>query len=220
MSDEAVEPVDRAALVRHALRSLVAEHGFHGASMSAVARFAGVATGTAYSHYTSKDALILAAYREAKAELGGAVTRGFDSGAAPPERFRQIWLAIHRHLMRHPDHARFLLQVDHSPYRHDLHAAMMAADDPLVALVTAPDLAARLVPLPLEVLWELGFAPAVRLAANAEEIALNPEQLTEVADACWRAVSKPSASPTSCGPDDSKIAAPRESRRYRRTGSA
>jgi AcrR family transcriptional regulator len=187
----AVDLVDRAALVRHALRSLVAEHGFHGASMSAVARHAGVATGTAYTHYASKDALILAAYRETKAELGAAATDGLDPGEAPQQRFRQIWLAIHSHLARHPEHARFLLQVDHSPFRHDLYAAVIAEGDALVAAATAPDIAAQLLPLPREVLWELGLSPAVRLAASAKEIALSDEQLAEIADACWRAVSGP-----------------------------
>lgn len=191
MPDAAVDLVDRAALVRHALRSLVAKHGFHGASMSAVARHAGVATGTAYTHYASKDALILAVYQETKAELGAAATDGLDPGEAPEQRFRQIWLAIHRHLARHPEHAHFLLQVNHSPYRHDLYAAVIADGDALAAAATAPDIAAQLLPLPLEVLWELGLAPAVRLAASAKEISLSDEQLAEIADACWRAVSSP-----------------------------
>ena len=47
--------VDRPALIRKALRDLVAERGFHGASMGAVAQVAGVATGTAYVHYVSKE---------------------------------------------------------------------------------------------------------------------------------------------------------------------
>jgi AcrR family transcriptional regulator len=191
MPDAAVDLVDRAALVRHALRSLVAERGFHGASMSAVASHAGVATGTAYTHYASKDALILAAYQETKAELGAAATDGLDPRDAPAQRFRQIWLAIYRHLARHPEHARFLLQVDHSRYRDDLYAAVIAGDDPLYAAVTAPDIAAQLLPLPLEVLWELGLSPAVRLAASSNEIGLSDEQLAEIADACWRAVSRP-----------------------------
>ena len=63
-------PVDRAALVRDALRRVVAERGFHGASMSAVAKAAGVATGTAYVHYESKDELVIAAYLELKQQLG------------------------------------------------------------------------------------------------------------------------------------------------------
>ena len=40
------QPIDRAAAVRSAMRALVARNGFHGASMSAVASEAGVATGT------------------------------------------------------------------------------------------------------------------------------------------------------------------------------
>ena len=183
--------VDRAALVRRALRSLVAEHGFHGASMSAVARHAGVATGTAYTHYASKDALVLAAYRETKQQLGAAATSGLDPSDPPQARFRHMWLATHRHLAHHPEDARFILQVDHSPYRQDLYAAVIADDEPLLAAVTAPDVAAQMLPLPLEVIWELGLSPAVRLAAIAREMPLSDEQLAEIANACWRAVSGP-----------------------------
>ena len=54
-----------------------------------------------------------------------------------------------------------------------------------------PDVAARLLPLPLEVIYELGLNPAVRLAAGGTE--LTDEQLDEIAPACWRAISRPDA---------------------------
>jgi AcrR family transcriptional regulator len=182
-------PVDRAAAVRGALRTLVARNGFHGASMSAVARAAGVATGTAYTHYASKDDLVLATYREAKARLGVAAMAGLDAGAGPGEQFRGVWLAAYRHLRANPDHARFLLQVDHSPYRGAAHQAVIAAGDPLAAWAARPGIAARLLPLPLEVIYELGLSPAVRLAAGGTE--LTGPQLDQIARACWRAVSRP-----------------------------
>ena len=185
-----VELLDRAALVRDALRLLVAERGLHGASMSAVAKHAGVATGTAYVYYASKDALVLAAYRETKAELGAAATAELSDAMAPAERFGHVWLSIYRYLAAHPEHARFLLAVDHSPYRAALHAAVLAGDDPLVAEAARPELVAKLRPFPLEVIWELGLSPAVRLAAVAPELALDEQQLAEVAKACWRAVSR------------------------------
>jgi AcrR family transcriptional regulator len=184
-----VPPMDRAAAVRGALRTLVARNGFHGASMSAVASQAGVATGTAYTHYASKDELVLAAYLETKAELAEAATAGLDAGAQAAAQFRGIWLATYRHLRANPDHARFLLQVDHSPYRGAAHQAAIAAGDPLMAQAAKPDIAARLLPLPLEVIYELGLSPAVRLAASGIE--LTGEQLGEIAGACWRAVSQP-----------------------------
>ena len=181
--------VDRAAAVRRALRALVARHGFHGASMSAVAAEAGVATGTAYTHYASKDELVLAAYLETKAELADAATAGLDPAARPAERFRHMWLAAHRHLAADRDRALFLLQVDCSPYKTDAHAAAMARGDPLRDQAAAPDIAERLLPLPLEVIYELGLGPAVRLAAAGTE--LGERELRATADACWRAISRP-----------------------------
>lgn len=183
----AVATVDRAAAVRQALRALVAQNGFHGASMSAVAAEAGVATGTAYTHYASKDELVLATYLETKAELGRAATEGLEPSDDADDMFRQMWLAMYRHLSANRDHALFLLQVDCSPYKEPAHEAAMARDgDPLVEAAEA--IASYLRPLPLEVLYELGLGPAVRLAAGGQE--MTPKQLRATADACWRAVSR------------------------------
>jgi AcrR family transcriptional regulator len=179
---------DRAAAVRRALRTLVAERGFHGASMSAVARAAHVATGTAYTYYSSKDELIVAAYVETKAELAQAAVAGLDPGADPASRFRSIWLALYRHLVANRDHAVFLLQVDCSPYKASARDAFLEQGvDPLLAQAGAADLAALLAPLPLDVIYELGLAPAIRLAADGRSI--GRRELTAIAEGCWRAVS-------------------------------
>src|SRR3712207_1227922 len=119
----AIAGLDRAAAVRRALRTLVAERGFHGASMSAVAAEAGVATGTAYTHYASKDELVLAAYLETKAELANAATARLEPGEDPGRRFLAMWGAIYRHLSANREHALFLLQVDCSPYGGAAHEA-------------------------------------------------------------------------------------------------
>ncbi len=180
--------VDRAAAVRRAMRTLVAANGFHGASMSAVAHLAGVATGTAYVHYASKDDLVIATYLEVKRELGRAATADLDRAAAPHHRFVALWLALYRHLAADPDRARFIVQVDGSPYAARAHEAATRADgDPIMAEAAAADMAACLAPLPLELLFDLGLGPAVRLAARGE-----PEDaatLPVVAAACWRAVT-------------------------------
>ena len=182
--------VDRAAAVRAALRTLVARNGFHGASMSAVAAEAGVGTGTAYVHYASKDELVLATYLEVKRELGEAAVVDVDPDAPAAQRFRQLWLGIVRHLRADPDRARFLLQVDSSPFARTAHQMAMAADgDLIMAVASAPDLAEQLDDLPLEVLYDLGMAPAVRLAAS--DLPLDAAALDRLADACWRAISRP-----------------------------
>jgi AcrR family transcriptional regulator len=183
------QPVDRAAAVRGAMRALVARNGFHGASMSAVASEAGVATGTAYTHFASKDDLVLAAYCETKTQFAAAAMAGLDASAEPAVQFRGIWLAAYRYLKANPEHARFLLQVDHSPYRTTAYQAVIAGDDPLVAHMATPVTTARLLPFPLEVIYELGLSPALRLAAAGTE--LTDQQLDEIADGCWRAITRP-----------------------------
>lgn len=183
-------PADRAAAVRAALRRLVAERGLHGASMAAVAAEAGVATGTAYVHYASKEDLLLAAYLELKADLGAAAVAGLDPDAPPAERFAELWRGAHAFLAAEPDRARFLLQVEASPLAATAHERVLATgDDPILAEAARPDLAACLLPLPLEVLWDLGFGPALRLAAAADPVPA--ADLALVTSACWRAVTRP-----------------------------
>jgi AcrR family transcriptional regulator len=181
---------DRAAAVRAALRELVAERGFHGASMSAVAKRAGVATGTAYVHYSSKDELVLAAYLESKRSLGGAAVAGIDPGAPPEQRFRSLWSAAFEYLRANRGEARFLVQADGSPYAESFHREALAVqDDPLLAAAEAPDMAALLLPLAVEVLYELGLAPAVHLAARGAD--LDDAAIRLAAGGCWRAITDP-----------------------------
>jgi hypothetical protein len=58
-----------------------------------------------------------------------------------------------------------------------------------VAQAATPDAAARLLPLPLEVIYELGLSPVVRLAAGGTEP--TDQQFEQIASACWRAIRQP-----------------------------
>ena len=80
------------------------------------------------------------------------------------------------------------MQVDGSPYGAAAHnRSMERDDDPVIAAATTPDMAAVLAPLPLEVLYDLGLGPAVRLAAS--ERALTRRQLAALVEASWRAIT-------------------------------
>ena len=180
---------DRAARVRRALVEMVAERGLHGAGMSAVAKRAGVATGTAYVYYDSKEALLLDAYREVKVELGAAAVAAVNAHVDPTDRFLGIWKGVYRHLAADPARARFLVQVDHSPLAEQAHAAALdGGDDPLVAAATSPDIRPLLADLTLDVLYDLGLGPAVRLAAGRSQP--SDAELDAVASACWRAITR------------------------------
>ncbi len=179
--------VDRALLVRRALVEVVAERGLHGASMSMIAKVAGVAVGTAYVHYADKETLLLAAYREVKAELGSAAFEAAAPEGTPRERFLAIWRAVAEHLAEDPVRARFLAQVAVSPYARAAHDAVMETpDEGFSAALAACELAEEFVDLPPEVLYDLGMGPLIRLVA-AEDV-LSQAQMAALGEACWRAV--------------------------------
>jgi len=181
--------IDRPAAIRRALRDLVAEQGFHGTSMSAVGKAAGVATGTAYVHYESKEELVYATYLELKAELSAAVLADLDEGAAPFDAWRHILATAYDHMADEPERARFLTQLEESPYYEEAHARLMAQGDPLYEAAQSEEFAELLVPLPSEVIYALSFGVAVRLVAAG--VQLKSEEIDLLVDATWRAVTKP-----------------------------
>ena len=181
--------VDRPAAIRRALRNLVAARGFHGASMGAVAREAGVATGTAYVHYESKEELVYATYLELKTELSAAVLADFDETAKPFEAWRHILTAAYDYLEEEPDRARFLTQLEESPYYEEAHSRLQQAGDPLYDAAGSEEFTALLIPLPYEVIYALSFGVAVRLIAAG--VRLKPQELDLLVDATWRAVTNP-----------------------------
>ena len=181
--------IDRPAAIRRALRDLVATRGFHGASMSAIANDAGVATGTAYVHYASKEELVYATYLEIKQELGTAVLNGYDESAPPFERWRHVLRSAFEFLGAEPERARFLSQLEESPFHEEAHARLVAQGDPLVEVASRPDMAELLIALPTTVIYALSLGVAVRLIAAGNR--LTSDELDELVRATWRAVTKP-----------------------------
>ena len=181
--------IDRAAALRAAARSTVARHGFHGASVAAIAGAAGVAAGTAYVHYASKDDLLVAAYVETKRALGDAAVDGVDPAWPPDRRFVEMWDRAAAWLRADPDRASFLVQFDAGPLAAVGHDRAMAdPDDPLMAAIGAPDLAALLVALPPRVLADLALGPLTRAVATG--VGLSAREWRALRTACWRAITR------------------------------
>jgi TetR/AcrR family transcriptional repressor of multidrug resistance operon len=164
---------------------LVAEKGIHGTSMSEVAHRAGVATGTAYVHYESKEDLLIASFVEVKRQLGETALAGVDMSAGPRQVFEAVWRNMHNSLSKDPAVARFLLQVEVSPLMPAAHGALPEGDS---LTGTANALADHLVELPLDVLYDLGLAPVVRLVASG--VSLDEAQKATLIESCWRAVHR------------------------------
>lgn len=157
--------------------------------MGAVAKAAGVAAGTAYVHYESKEELVYAAYFELKAELSAAVLAGYDESAAPYDRWDHLLRSMHEYLAEDPARARFLTQLEESPYYEEAHRRFVESGDPLSEVAGSPDLLELLMPLPADVIYALSLGVAVRLIAAGT--ILKGDDLDLLVQATWRAVTKP-----------------------------
>ncbi|MFT5880545.1 MAG: AcrR family transcriptional regulator [Moritella sp.] len=95
--------------------ALFTVNGFHGTSTAAIARQASVATGTLFHHFSTKEALIEALYREVKKELAEAFLQD-SAGDASPLPLEVIWVNGVRWLVSHPQKMAFILLCSHSLY--------------------------------------------------------------------------------------------------------
>jgi AcrR family transcriptional regulator len=88
--------------------------GLAGLSIEAVARRAGVATGTVYTYYKGKEALIEALYVASKTELAGLVFR--DEKLPIRVAFSRMVPAYLQYVNEHRAEMVFMAQVANSPY--------------------------------------------------------------------------------------------------------
>ena len=98
--------------------SLIAEHGFHGAAVSKIAKQAKVSAGVIYHHFDSKDAIIHALYLSIKHAMADCLLVKLESETTLAEQCHAMFEAAFRFNLSHPDEARFLAQYVTSPYYH------------------------------------------------------------------------------------------------------
>ncbi|GGC68982.1 TetR family transcriptional regulator [Pedobacter quisquiliarum] len=96
--------------------ALIRQYGFHGTPMSMIAKHAGVAAGTIYHYFESKDALINALYEHESSRLAASLLVGDDEGLHYKERFFRCMLNHYHFYIGNPDTLYFLEQYSNSPY--------------------------------------------------------------------------------------------------------
>ena len=184
----------RGAILAAALR-LIARLGLHAAPMSAVAREAGVAAGTLYLYFPSKEAMINALYLEVLADrdrgLAEDAAGARASGAIGRAGLWAFWQGLARWHLDHPEASSFLWQCKSSAILTDetreaerrTNAEGLASFEQAVA-------AGRLRDLPLQVFWSLVAGPIFLLAQmrDAGEMEITDDVLQATFDGVCRSV--------------------------------
>ena len=143
-TQERLDAVREAILA--AAAALVAEQGYAGCSVAAVADRAGVATGSVYQHVPGKGALLAEVFRRATAREVEAVGTALDTGGTAAERLTAGVRTFARRATRSPRQAWALLAEPVDPLVEAERLAFRRSYRELFAAVVADGVAAGELP--------------------------------------------------------------------------
>ena len=170
---------------------LFVERGFYGTAVPLVAERAGVAAGTIYHYFTSKEAMVNALFRHWKEAIARTIYTAFPATAAPREQFKTIWMKMAEFALANPKAFAFLELHHHAPY---LDKESQALDQSLknfgVIFVTAAQKAGVIKKFEPMLLMELVFGAFNGMfRAHLEgRVTLDEKALRDAESACWDAV--------------------------------
>lgn len=182
---------DKSQRILDATLALVAEFGFQGATTDLIAKRAGVGAGTIFRYFESKDALLLALYRNLKLEMTAGIAAKVDLTLPIESILRQVWFLSLDSALEDRDRFLFLQQFYNSPFAlvlsSELRQSMLA---PLWGLFEQA-IAARVVrPMPLHLMEIFYLEPVICLARRhfGEALDLDPQLRQAAFEASWRAI--------------------------------
>lgn len=105
----------RKKLLDSALKLFV-EFGFHGTPTSKIAKEAGVANGTLFHYFATKEELIIALYVEIKEEMGCYISDNTDTSGSLKETIRKQYLASLYWALDNKTQFHYIQQFNSSPF--------------------------------------------------------------------------------------------------------
>lgn len=187
---QSVPSQDKRTAILDAALTVFSERGVDGVAVPEISARAGVAIGTIYRYFPSKEVLVNELYREQKAVLARRLNEGVDHKAAPRELFADFWDRMVAFAREDPRAYRFLELQDHRPY---LDKASLRLERRVLAPMSASvrRLQARGVfrsDVRHEVVMAMTWGAFVNLfkAERDGYLTLTPRDITAACDACWR----------------------------------
>lgn len=193
-SEKRMDCSEKRAAIIQATLELVSENGFHGAPMAMVAERAGVAAGTIYRYFDSKDVLIGAAYNDLEERLREKALQGYPESGTPHDKFGHLARVLVNQWISSPVEFRFLEQFHNSPYGVALRRdKLLGKVKDLCTEIFDEALEQQVVKdLPRAMLFALAFGPLIYISRdhNLGFFELDDSMLQQAIDGCWNAVKR------------------------------
>ena len=185
----------RSEIVRAGLE-LIVEHGFQGATMAMIAARAGVAAGTSYLYFESKDVLIKELYREIEEKIRAFLQEGYSTEIPFREQFLHIGTKLLQYCIDNHLDFRYLEQFHNSPYgvacRRDVILGETENKDIFKNFFIQGRDQQVIRNLPLVVLFALAFGPLLLVARDhiLGFIELDDSLIEQIVTACWDSLKR------------------------------
>jgi AcrR family transcriptional regulator len=175
----------RVALLQAALE-LFAEQGFSGSPTALIAKRAGVASGTLFFHFNSKEDLIRELFEQVRGKVEKTISENIPDRVPLKERFLQTFARLLRYFLDNPDEFRFLELYHFSPFNEE-RCCNSGEAAPLKDLLLQARKQGLIKDAPLLFLEAVAFGPISSLAkehAN-RRTPIDDELVRLTVEACW-----------------------------------
>ncbi|WP_338779871.1 TetR/AcrR family transcriptional regulator [Metabacillus sp. FJAT-52054] len=177
--------------ILRATLELISEHGFHGTSMSKVAKKAGVSAGIIYHYFSNKDELINELYIGVKRDFSEMIIKRLDESQSLRKQIRELVKSTIEVSVRRPEEMLFMEQFLQSPYnRPQIQDTVNTYYEPIMNVFNKAKQEQIIKPLPDPVIFALTLDVAVSLAKQhaAGSLHMDEELIEKVTEACWESI--------------------------------
>lgn len=115
---------------------LFVDNGFHGTATSKIALEAGVANGTLFNYFATKEILIVSIYNSIIKKMDDFIIESIESNSVSKESFRSLFTASLQWNLENPKEFHYLQQFINSPYSKSGITKVLNNDEhPLYVLI-------------------------------------------------------------------------------------
>ncbi|UKJ06443.1 TetR/AcrR family transcriptional regulator [Solitalea lacus] len=185
---------DKRQSILNASLEIITENGFHGSSMKLIAEKAGVASGTIYLYFKSKEELINDLFLEIRHRINDVVQNAYDEGVDYKVNFTSIWHALYDFYLNNDQVFKFIEQYSSSPFI--VEATKRKGERilaPVYEILGVGIDQGYLKPMHLTALLSLVYGPIIALVRfhHNNEINLNEDIiLGDIIESCWLSIKK------------------------------
>jgi AcrR family transcriptional regulator len=128
--------MDKKQVIIDSAIELFVELGFHGTATSKIAQQAGVANGTLFNYFKTKDELIVTLYHIILAEMDSFLIERMTSYSISKESFQSLFFASLFWSLDNRIQYQYILQFNHSPYLQQVAPSILNQEEhPLLVLI-------------------------------------------------------------------------------------